>query len=149
MIGVTSFVNVGTPAVGFAAYCSRPPDAPTTAAHSTEIDAPRTNFIDIHSPKTCGKVYRRARRSGVFVFFKTKNLLTSWPSCEGFYLTMGVGACDGVKRMPVYCISSQVWSPHFTSDFGSGFALLPAELSYQAVDRSLAPLGTCSGSLNM
>ena len=62
---------------------------------------------------------------------------------------IAAAGCAGLKRMPVYCISSHVWSPHFTSIFGSGFDLFAAELSYQAVETIFDPFGISSGSLNM
>ena len=45
----------------------------------------------------------------------------------------------------MYCISSHVWSPHFTSILGSGFERFAAELSYHAVERMRAPLGIAIG----
>src|SRR5882672_6191710 len=52
-----------------------------------------------------------------------------------------------LKVKAVNCISSHVWSPQKTSLVGSGFALLPVELSYQADVRSFVPFGSASGSL--
>src|SRR4026209_869732 len=74
--------------------------------------------------------------------------------CFAFYfgppdVTAGAFCDAGETRMPVYCISSQVSSPHITSTVGSGFERFPAELSYHAVDRILEPFGTCNGSLDM
>ena len=51
-------------------------------------------------------------------------------------------------RNPVYCISSHVWSPHFTSLVGSGLCSFDAELSYQAIEVSLPPAGISSGAAN-
>ena len=45
----------------------------------------------------------------------------------------------------MYCISSHVWSPHFTSFVASGFDLFVAELSYHATDFSLLPAVISSG----
>jgi hypothetical protein len=61
----------------------------------------------------------------------------------------GFGGVTGLNSIPVYCISSQVWSPHFTSIFASGLFLFPGELSYQAVETIFAPFGTWRGSVNM
>src|SRR4051812_9296477 len=63
--------------------------------------------------------------------------------------TVDLGCATGENSKPVYCISSHVWSPHFTSASAFGLLRLPCELSYQAVETILAPFGTWSGSLNM
>src|SRR5215203_2400565 len=120
MIGATCLLNVGTSLADFAAYCSPGPLAFRIAAPRTMTDVPIVIFTRMRVPLS---------------------------DCD--YLTIGTGAIEGVKSKPVYCISSHVWSPHFTSVFGSGFDLFAAELSYHAVATIFAPFGTCSGSLNM
>src|SRR5688572_29902729 len=74
------------------------------------------------------------------------------PAEAGHYVVHGadaVAARLSEYRMPVYCISSHVWSPHFTAFVGSGFDLFAAELSYHAVETIRAPFGTAIGSRNM
>ena len=54
-----------------------------------------------------------------------------------------------LKVNAVNCISSNVWSPQYTSVFGSGFDLFAVELSYHADVVSLVPFGRTSGVLKM
>src|SRR5205809_4046424 len=55
---------------------------------------------------------------------------------QGFSFLLGT-----LYKNPVYCISSHVWSPHFTSFVASGLLLFDAELSYHAVAVILPPAG--------
>src|SRR5438093_1205486 len=55
-----------------------------------------------------------------------------------------VGAATVYVNHPII-ISSQVWSPHFTSFAGSGLYLLFAELSKCATQSIRVPLGRSSG----
>ncbi len=60
-------------------------------------------------------------------------------------MSRGLSFAGMTKSTKPASISSQLWSPQWTCDFGSGLYLLFGELSYHAVARSSVPLGNSSG----
>ena len=76
---------------------------------------------------------RRARRQ--------RRVSSTIAHCFAPPLPVLAGAPFRLKVIAVNCISSQVWSPQYTSFFGSGFALFAVELSYHAVVWIFVPFG--------
>src|SRR5262245_11704099 len=160
-MGATSLVKVGTSAGALGPPCWRALTLMALAAASVKVTAAIGNCLRIMSafltargapPPRAGAAARNPRlapAAGAADSAPGTTQLALSTTAYCCFCGSGVGGCEGLKRRPVYCISSHVWSPHFTSTFGSGFALLPGELSYHAVEMILAPLGSRSGSLNM
>ena len=67
--------------------------------------------------------------------------------CEGFWNRLSTSVLGSIsKATHATSISSQLWSPHRTSDFESGLSRLPSELSHTPATSNRVPRGAPVGS---